>query len=86
MTSHHSLGMHTVFLARENIAYLKEWIVYHALLGVQHFYLYDNTGSIGAMAATPPPTNMGSTSLNRPRHSPTPMLPIRWTRSSRMFQ
>ena len=39
--------MHTVFLARENIAYLKEWIVYHALLGVQHFYLYDNTGSIG---------------------------------------
>jgi Glycosyltransferase family 92 len=47
MTSHLSLGMHTVFLARENIAYLKEWIVYHALLGVQHFYLYDNTGSIG---------------------------------------
>ena len=47
MNSHHSLSVHTVFLARENIAYLKEWIVYHALLGVQHFYLYDNTGSIG---------------------------------------
>ena len=26
MTSHHALGIHTVFLARENIAYLKEWI------------------------------------------------------------
>jgi len=47
MTSHHHLGMHTVFLARENIAHIKEWIVYHALLGIQHFYLYDNTGSIG---------------------------------------
>jgi Glycosyl transferase family 2 len=47
MTFQHSLGIHTVFLARENIAYLKEWIIYHALLGVQHFYLYDNTGSSG---------------------------------------
>ncbi len=47
MTFRRSLGIHTVFLARENIAYLKEWIIYHALLGVQHFYLYDNTGSIG---------------------------------------
>ena len=46
------LSMHTVFLARENIAYLKEWIVYHALLGVQHFYLYDNTGSIGRQGST----------------------------------
>ena len=47
MSSRHLLAIHTVFLARENIAYLKEWILYHALLGVQHFYLYDNTGSIG---------------------------------------
>jgi Glycosyl transferase family 2 len=52
MTSHHSLGLHTVFLARENIAYLKEWIIYHALLGVQHFYLYDNTGSVGRDGST----------------------------------
>jgi Glycosyl transferase family 2 len=52
MPPRHLLGMHTVFLARENIAYLKEWIVYHAILGFQHFYLYDNTGSIGRDGST----------------------------------
>src|SRR5262249_34018701 len=59
MTSHDHLGLHTVFLARENIAYIKEWIIYHALLGVQHFYLYDNTGSIGCDGSNSPTNKYG---------------------------
>ena len=38
------VGMHTVFLAKENILFLKEWILYHRLKGVTYFFLYDNTG------------------------------------------
>ena len=39
------VGVHTVFLAKENILFLKEWILYHRLKGIEHFFLYDNTGS-----------------------------------------
>ena len=38
------VGLHTVFIAKENILFLKEWILYHKLKGVTHFFLYDNTG------------------------------------------
>lgn len=41
------LAIQSVFLARENILFLKEWLIYHIEAGVDHFYLYDNTGSIG---------------------------------------
>jgi len=47
MTSTSALSIQTVFLPRENIMFLEEWMAYHVLLGVEHFYLYDNTGSIG---------------------------------------
>ena len=40
-----SMGIHCIFLARENILFLKEWILYHQNLGIDKFYLYDNTGS-----------------------------------------
>ncbi len=40
-----TLGIHTVFLPRENISFLEEWLLYHTIIGVDHFYLYDNTGS-----------------------------------------
>ena len=39
------VGVHTVFLAKENILFLKEWILYHRLKGIDHFFLYDNTGA-----------------------------------------
>ena len=39
------VGLHTVFIARENILFLKEWVLYHRLKGIDHFFLYDNTGS-----------------------------------------
>ena len=41
------LVIHTVFIPRENILYLEEWIVYHINIGVEHFYLYNNYGSTG---------------------------------------
>lgn len=41
------LAIQSVFLARENILFLKEWLIYHIEIGADHFYLYDNTGSVG---------------------------------------
>ncbi len=38
-------GIHTVYIPRENLRFLEEWIQYHLLLGTEYFYLYDNTGS-----------------------------------------
>ena len=32
---------------KENIPFLREWIIYHLHLGFSKIYLYDNTGSIG---------------------------------------
>ena len=41
------IGIHTVFIAKENILFLKEWILYHKWKGIEYFFLYDNTGSYG---------------------------------------
>lgn len=38
------IAIHTVFIAKENILFLIEWILYHKLKGVDDFILYDNTG------------------------------------------
>lgn len=37
------IAIHTVFILRENILFLEEWINYHILLGFSKFYLYDNS-------------------------------------------
>ena len=37
------IGLSTVFIARENVLFLEEWILYHRSLGVDYFYLYDNS-------------------------------------------
>lgn len=37
------IAINSVFIAKENILFLEEWIKYHQLLGVTHFYLYDNS-------------------------------------------
>ena len=39
------VGVHTVFLPGENALALEEWVMYHHLKGITHFFLYDNTGS-----------------------------------------
>ena len=31
-------------LPRENILFLKEWLLYHKYMGIEHFFLYDNSG------------------------------------------
>lgn len=36
----------TVYIPAENIRFIKEWLTYHSEIGVEHFYLYDNTGSL----------------------------------------
>jgi hypothetical protein len=40
-------AIQTIFLPRENILFLEEWLLYHTFIGFDHFYLYDNTGSRG---------------------------------------
>ena len=41
------LNIHSVLIIRENIPFLREWVIYHLNLGFDKIYLYDNTGSIG---------------------------------------
>lgn len=36
--------IHTVFIARENIPFMEEWITHHYNLGIKCFMLYDNSG------------------------------------------
>jgi hypothetical protein len=38
-----NIAIHTVFILKENILFLEEWINYHILLGFNKFYLYDNS-------------------------------------------
>jgi hypothetical protein len=40
-----SWGIQTVYLPRENLRFLEEWLQYHTMLGAEYFFLYDNTGS-----------------------------------------
>ena len=36
-------AIHAVFISKENILFLEEWIDYHIQLGFNKFYLYDNS-------------------------------------------
>lgn len=40
-----STAIMTVFILKENILFLEEWLVHHVGLGVDHFVLYDNSRS-----------------------------------------
>lgn len=37
------IAIHSVFIIKENILFLEQWIYYHILLGFNKFYLYDNS-------------------------------------------
>lgn len=37
------IAIHSVFIAKENILFLEEWIDYHMQLGIDEFFLYDNS-------------------------------------------
>lgn len=43
--SRRRLSLMSVFLPRENLFFLEEWLCYHIAIGFEHFYLYDNAGS-----------------------------------------
>lgn len=38
-----NIAIHSVFILKENILFLEEWIYYHILLGFNKFYLYNNS-------------------------------------------
>lgn len=39
--------IHTIFVLRENILFLNEWIQYHLSIGIDKIFLYDNSLSTG---------------------------------------
>lgn len=39
--------IHTVYKPEENFKYIKDWLDHHLAIGIEHFYLYDNRGSVG---------------------------------------
>jgi hypothetical protein len=41
-----------VFILNENIKWLEEFIIYYRNIGFDHFYLYDNEGSVGRNKST----------------------------------
>jgi len=45
------LSVQTLFLPRESLPYMEEWLLYHTLLGFDRFRLYDNTGSAGDISS-----------------------------------
>lgn len=45
------LCVQTLFLPRESIFYMEEWLLYHTLIGFNKFRLYDNTGSSGDVSS-----------------------------------
>jgi hypothetical protein len=40
-----STYIQTVYLPQENIFFIEDWLKYHLYIGIDHFFLYDNTGS-----------------------------------------
>jgi hypothetical protein len=46
------LSYHTIFIMSENIDWIEEFLKYHLAIGFEHFYLYDNEGSVGRNGST----------------------------------
>lgn len=57
----HNLSICAMF--KDDADYLKEWIEYHRLLGVQHFWLYDNGSSDQFLEILLPYMNQGIVEL-----------------------
>lgn len=58
-TKKYFLSFHAIFIMRENIQWLEEFLIYYKNLGFEHFYLYDNTGSKGYDGSSPQQTKYG---------------------------
>tara|TARA_Y100000389_G_scaffold90956_1_gene87557 strand:+ start:10451 stop:11299 length:849 start_codon:yes stop_codon:yes gene_type:complete len=59
MEKKYFLVFHTIFLPYENVIWLEEFLIYYINLGFEHFYLYDNTGSIGRNGSSSSKTKYG---------------------------
>lgn len=42
-----TIAIHTIFVLRENILFMDEWVKYHLSIGFDKIFLYDNSKSIG---------------------------------------
>ena len=62
------LAIHTILLPRENIFYIEEWLKYYFLLGIDHIYLYDNTGSVGRNGSTITTNKYGFNFYEKTKH------------------
>jgi hypothetical protein len=40
-----STYIQTVYLPQENVTFLEDWLKHHVSIGIDHFFMYDNTGS-----------------------------------------
>lgn len=47
------INIHTVFILKENILFIDEWIAYHIAIGVDKIFLYDNSKSSGWNRSAP---------------------------------
>lgn len=65
-----TLAIHTVFVLRENILFIEEWIDYHILIGFDKFYLYDNSNSLGCDGSTPEVNKYNYDFKNITKHIP----------------
>ncbi|WP_037354216.1 glycosyltransferase family 92 protein [Selenomonas sp. FC4001] len=45
--------------------YLKEWVEFHRLIGIDHFYMYDNNSTDNSVEVLKPYINMGIISLKK---------------------
>lgn len=51
------IAIQAVMKINENIPYLREWIAYHMLTGIDKFFIYDNNGTLGEPGRSNPDAN-----------------------------
>ena len=70
-SSHYNYDLSVCMIFRDEASYLKEWIEFHRLLGVEHFYLYNNLSQDNYKEVLDPYINSGVVEL------------IEWNKESR---
>jgi hypothetical protein len=62
-TNHKPYYLSVCTIFKDEAPYLREWLTYHVLVGVQHFYLYNNNSTDDYAAALAPFINAGQVTL-----------------------
>lgn len=63
MASHYKYNISVCMIFRNEAPYLKEWIEFHRLMGVEHFYLYNNLSEDNYKEILQPYVNHGIVEL-----------------------